>query len=265
YDANCTALGTVGESLVVEASLFSESDSEEEGETLQKRTKRPWNYGPYATWRDLVLHQPHLHFNGVYVSRVDYGHQGGMSLDLKPMDSVCFNIRYYRVLKFHMEHRRVYMVTSAEEPAQIVRLLQQLDSAYFSSVMTDFTQNSLDHQLPIEASVKMGHFEWTQRNQFICRFSNKSSDREGTRRNLKRKFDSNATEIEMVATFEVSSTKHKLHNVLTWKEYTFIKKSQHTNLIMESSALDLKSEHFRPLVFSRVSCYTESVDELPLC
>jgi F-box protein 9 len=92
----------------------------------------------HANWRELYITQPHVHFNGVYISRSSYVRHGEQSLDkfYRPFHTVV----YYRYLRFFSDGSVVYM-TSPEDPLVVVKRLRVKKPADSTS-MGYYTQSN---------------------------------------------------------------------------------------------------------------------------
>jgi len=73
-------------------------------------------------WRTLFLTQPRVNFNGCYISRVTYLRQGERGFQDNEFYKSWHVVHYHRFLRF-FPGGRVLMVTSAEDPAAAVKML----------------------------------------------------------------------------------------------------------------------------------------------
>ncbi|EHB04665.1 F-box only protein 9 [Heterocephalus glaber] len=72
---------------------------------------------PYSPWREMFLQWPHVRFDGVYISKTTYIHQGEQSLD--GFYRAWHQVEYYRYIRFFPDGY-VMMMTTPEEPQSIV-------------------------------------------------------------------------------------------------------------------------------------------------
>jgi len=81
-------------------------------------------------WRTIFLSRPRVNFNGCYISRVTYLREGERGFQDNEFYKSWHVVHYYRILRFFPGGRAI-MVTTAEEPAVAVKLL---NSRYSSGI-----------------------------------------------------------------------------------------------------------------------------------
>ena len=73
-------------------------------------------------WRTLFLSRPRVNFDGCYISRVSYLREGERGFQDHEFYKSWHMVHYYRIMRF-FPGGRALMVTTAEEPAVAVKLL----------------------------------------------------------------------------------------------------------------------------------------------
>ncbi|XP_071966276.1 F-box only protein 9-like [Antedon mediterranea] len=89
--------------------------------------KTAWLTKDFPSWRDMFVRRPHLRFDGIYISKIQYYRFGEAGLDhfYKPFHLV----EYYRYLRVFPDGH-VIMLTTAEEPSIMVMKLRSKTTSF---------------------------------------------------------------------------------------------------------------------------------------
>ncbi|CAH1773492.1 unnamed protein product [Owenia fusiformis] len=197
----------------------------------------------YQTWREKYIEEPHVKFNGCYISVNSYVRQGEISIDFnyRPFHLV----QYFRYARFFPDGT-MFMLTSPDDPQGVVGKLksnkspmQGLLHGYYRHAGTTLTA-VLKRQQHKENNLNLKYRYKRQRQQI-----NNVPD-----------------EQTFHLIMEVENVGKRKHTRLIWKHYAI--HTLHKNTGHESVAeFELTKKAYPDLVFSRVKSYTD-ISEKPL-
>ena len=194
-------------------------------------------------WRTLFLTRPRVNFNGCYISRVTYLREGERGFQDNEFYKSWHVVHYYRILRF-FPGARVLMVTTAEQPAVAVKLLNSRDTCAIQGCM-------------------FGHYK-TVNDRVHCVLQSQKIPVTSNRRysfNKRKKQHQNSyyevPEQDFHLELEIGGKKNRQ---LTWLCYRII--SKYKNGAEQVSDLDITNLNNYPvLLFSRVKSYTSECNQ----
>ncbi|XP_003384131.1 PREDICTED: F-box only protein 9-like [Amphimedon queenslandica] len=188
---------------------------------------------PTSNWRHIFITQPHVHFNGVYISRSLYVRTGERSLDrlYKPFHTVV----YYRYIRFFTDGSVLYM-TSPDSPSMVVNKLNKINEVGGALLSGYYTQSN------DTISIVVKRYDPSHEQ------SPRSYKRRGTPINAPTSHQ--RFHMELV----LKNSCRKLSSALKWKKFTCHNIQNSTGRIQTS---EYHIDHnYTPFYFSRVKSYS---------
>ncbi|XP_018335122.1 F-box only protein 9 [Agrilus planipennis] len=191
----------------------------------------------YSSWRQMYIERARLNFNGCYISKTTYIRHGENSFQdqyYRPWHMVT----YYRYFRFFPEGI-VLMLTTADEPAQSVSHLKYRKSK--------------------NLGVLSGHYRLKDDRVLIVvqHHTAQIKNRKGRKELIQP--DGIAEQISRLE-LQIKDHKKQRHVQLVWKDYCVFTRRRNGN---ESNyIIDLVTNRFPPLWFSRVKSYTSETESL---
>ena len=193
-------------------------------------------------WRTLFLSRPRVNFNGCYISRVTYLREGERGFQDHEFYKSWHVVHYYRIIRF-FPGARVVMVTTAEQPAVAVKLLNDWDSCGIQGYM-------------------FGHYR-TVNDRVNCVLQQAKTPVTNNRRyslNKRKKAQQMSYYEVPEQDFHMELEISKKNNKLTWLCYRII--SKYKSGVEQVSDLDISNLNNYPvLTFSRVKSYTSECNQ----
>lgn len=184
---------------------------------------------PFATWREMYINRPRVHFHGCYISRTSYLRYGENSFQdqfYRPMQLV----EYYRYFRFFADGT-VLMMTSADDPQICVGKLKNRYAM----------QNELLH----------GHYRLHNDEVIIAvqrKRSNVQSQRPGRKKEIEAEYGQQMFYLEL----NIVSTAKRAFSQLHWKQYSMVQLRDDQE---KTTVFELAPNKYPPLYFSRVKSY----------
>lgn len=184
---------------------------------------------PFATWREMYINRPRVHFHGCYISRTSYLRYGENSFQdqfYRPVQLV----EYYRYFRFFADGK-VLMLTSADDPQMCVGKLKNRYT----------TQNEILH----------GHFRLHNDEVVIAvqrKRSNVQSQRPGRKKEIEAEYGQQTFYLEL----NIVSTAKRAFSQLHWKQYSMVQQRKDQE---KTTVFELAPNKYPPLYFSRVKSY----------
>ncbi|EDS38277.1 F-box only protein 9 [Culex quinquefasciatus] len=184
---------------------------------------------PFASWREMYINRPRVHFHGCYISRTSYLRYGENSFQdqfYRPVQLV----EYYRYFRFFADGS-VLMLTSAEEPQSCV--------------------GKLKPRSPVQNEILKGHYRLRNDELIIAvqrKRSNVQSQRPGRKKEIEAEFGQQTLYLEL----GIVSTAKRAFSQLHWRQYSMV---QLRNNQETTTTFELNSSKYPTLFFSRVKSY----------
>lgn len=198
-------------------------------------------------WRKYFLANPRVHLNGCYIAKVSYMRQGERGFQDHELYRAWHVVQYYRLIRFFPGGKLV-MVNTADEPAQAVKVFNNLQSTGITDSMNGRYRTVHDKVICV---VQKNHTDTSQKNL--------KYKRGGKSKDLPYIFEVP----DQVFHFEMQ-IKGKKFNQLHWLNYAVVSRYKSTGKTQQTEFNVKDIYSYPPLYFSRVKSYgdTESIDPM---
>ncbi|XP_055534785.1 F-box only protein 9 [Wyeomyia smithii] len=189
---------------------------------------------PFATWREMYINRPRVHFHGCYISRTSYLRLGENSFQdqfYRPVQLV----EYYRYFRFFADGK-VLMLTSPDDPQSCV--------------------SKLKARHPMQSEILKGHYRLHNDEVIIAAQRNRLStqnQRPGRKKEIESEYGQQTFYLEL----KIVSTSKRTFSQLHWRQYSMI---QLRNNQEKTTTFDLAPTKYPPLYFSHVKSYHQESD-----
>ncbi|KAL9892916.1 F-box only protein 9 [Glossina fuscipes fuscipes] len=210
----------------------------------------------YTTWRQMFIERERVLFNGCYISKTTYLRMGENSFQdqyYRPVQLV----EYYRYLRF-LTDGTVFMMTSADEPAQAVSRLRNINQNKTEILKGRYRLYGNTLSIVLKKQ---------QQPQLQTKFISASTNLPSTatliygrqRRNNVNLADDNAgNSTKYCLEFRILNTTKRKFGQLMWVHYSIV---QTRNKHETTSEFDLSPSKYPPLWFSIVRSYHSDADK----
>lgn len=184
---------------------------------------------PFASWREMFINRPRVHFHGCYISRTSYLRYGENSFQdqfYRPVQLV----EYYRYFRFFADGT-VLMLTSAEEPQSCV--------------------GKLKLRSPVQNEILKGHYR-LRNDELIIAVQRNRSNVQNQRPGRKKEIDVEFGQQTLYLELGIVSTAKRAFSQLHWRQYSMV---QLRNNQESTTTFDLAPSKYPTLYFSRVKSY----------
>ncbi|XP_015430190.1 PREDICTED: F-box only protein 9 [Dufourea novaeangliae] len=207
-------------------------------------------YAPkYQSWREMYLQRPRLRYNGCYINKTSYIHDGENSFQdrfYRPWHLV----EYFRYLRFFPEGK-VLMLTSTDEAQSCV--------------------NSLRSRVPQNPSVLVGHYRLHDNCVTLILKKQEAKGTTTAYRRKRREPIHNSREQTFHIEFEIQDHYKRTNSLLKWLSYNIFTRCRCGHEVktclkepsMQEWRLSAIGGQYPPFKFSRVKSYTQE-SEAPL-
>ncbi|XP_065063250.1 F-box only protein 9-like [Rhopilema esculentum] len=185
-------------------------------------------------WRRMLLERPHLHFNGVYISKNSYVRAGEQSLDsyYRPFHYV----EYFRYLRFYSDGT-VLVCTTPDDPTIAIPALRKKQET---------------------TAVNRGHYRLV--GDAVNIITKKIQKSQSETRNRRRQNPTIVQEHVFHMELKLRGTGRRRNNQLHWGNYSYLINNKSSGLGY-TNQIDV--QNFKPFFFSRVKSF-HSVSTAPL-
>ncbi|XP_076173513.1 F-box only protein 9 [Ptiloglossa arizonensis] len=206
-------------------------------------------YAPqYQSWREMYLQRPKLRYNGCYICKISYIHDGENSFQdrfYRPWHLV----EYFRYLRFFPEGK-VLMLTSTDEAQNCV--------------------NSLKNRIPRDPSILIGYYRLHDNCVTLVLRKQEVQEITTYKRKKREPIHDNGEQTFHIE-FEIQNHFRRMHSQLKWLSYTIFTKYRNGHevkmCLKEPSVKEWRVSaiggRYPPLKFTRVKSYIQE-SEVPL-
>ena len=201
-------------------------------------------------WRKCFLTNPRVHLNGCYISKISYTREGERSFQDHELYRAWHLIQYYRLIRF-FPGGKVIMATSAEEPAQAVKIFNDIPGIGNADCMTGRYRTVQDRVICVVQKHKL------EISSSLAKSQRKTKTGKG-------KGAEYVFEVpDQVFHFEMQ-IKGKKFNQLHWINYAAVSRYKSTGKTQQTE-FNIKDVYtYPPLHFSKVKSYKCKESDNPL-
>lgn len=186
---------------------------------------------PFASWREMYINRPRVHFHGCYISRTSYLRYGENSFQdqfYRPVQLV----EYYRYFRFFADGS-VLMLTSAEEPQSCV--------------------GKLKPRSPAQNEILKGHYRIRNDELIIAVQRSNRNGAQNQRPGRKKEIETaEYGQQTLYLELGIVSTAKRAFSQLHWRQYSMV---QLRNNQETTTSFELAPSKYPTLYFSRVKSY----------
>lgn len=200
---------------------------------------------PYNSWQSQFLNRPHLHFNGVYISRTSYIRYSDIS------SSMCnrpyYIVEYFRMLRFY-PNGEVIMLTTPTDPREMIQsfdLKTERQGLRVGIFKLDEEVKGKSRKAFVTAELKP-----QQRYNVHQRRSGQSNRGQNPDNKIDYEY---FFELELIST-----SSSKIFNKLNWIHHSCC--TRHLNLGTENLDIYDISRQYPSLYFNRIRSFNEDID-----
>lgn len=201
-------------------------------------------------WRDYFITNPRVHLNGCYIAKISYMREGERGFQDHELYKAWHMIQYYRLIRF-FPGGKIVMATIADEPAQAVKIFNNMEHGGIPDSMTGCYRTVHDHVICV---VKKNNHSTNLTNN-VLKYQRSAKSKAA----IQYVFEVP----DQVFHFEMQ-IKGKNFNQLHWLNYAVASRYKSTGKSQQTE-FDVKDIYsYPPLHFSRVKSYrqTESTSSL---